>query len=144
MPVQPSSSAARDGGNKGGLQRDAKWRGKSWSEILFNGSGEVRIGNWTPLDHLPSAGGPLLKASCAHIATQLKGSSLWKLPYHFPAGKQFFHAAVMCRMSLICRTLFASNLRFLSQLFSSSGLSKYSKSCDAEGENSALFLGMAH
>lgn len=39
---------------------------------------------------------------------------------------------------------FASNLRFLSQLFSSSGLSKYSKSCDAEGENSALFLGMAH
>lgn len=55
----------------------------------FNVSGKVRIRDWTALDHLPSAGGPLLKASVDEIATQLRGSSLWKLPYQLLLGIVF-------------------------------------------------------
>lgn len=56
----------------------------------FNVSGKLRIRNWTALDHLPSAGGSLLKASVDVIATQLRGSSFWKLPYQLLLGNSFF------------------------------------------------------
>lgn len=57
----------------------------SHGQKLLNISGKGRIGDWTALDLLPSAGG-----ICTHIATQLKGSSLWKLPYPLLLGNSFF------------------------------------------------------
>lgn len=48
----------------------------SHGQKLFNVSGKVRMGNWTALDHLPSAGGPLLQASVLTLQHSFKEAAL--------------------------------------------------------------------
>lgn len=101
----------------------------------------MRIRNWTALDWLHSGGSPCLNVAMLTLQHSLEEaafgncltSSCWE-------AISFFYTAVMRRVTSSAGTLFASHERFLSQLFCASGLSRYSKSGDAKGANSALFF----